>query len=239
MNFNEFFKECLTNMEQYPVNITDIAKEKTARYFFYLMQAQAKMNLTAYRTIDAFVRYHLLDTLELSFCIHFQPGMKLLDVGSGGGVPGLLLAAMYDWQSVVLVESIQKKAEFLASAAREMGLDGVEVHTERAEDLAHHPDHRDQYDIVTARALAPLPQALELTAAFIKPGGTLFLPRGAGESTETATVLKEALGITLEQTHEYTLPGRNEAFRVFIYKKTTSTQDKYPRKPGQIRKHPL
>lgn len=239
MTYDDFYNEYLTNIEHYAIQLPDTVKDKLARYFFLLMQTQEKMNLTAYRTVDDYVRYHLLDTLQLVSCIKYQPGLCLVDVGSGGGVPGILLAAWFEWKNVGLIESIHKKADFLRSSILEMEINEVQVYAERAETLAHDPIHREQYDRVTARALASLPQALELTAAFVKTGGYLFLPKGMSETAQCAEQAANTLGMYLETSHEYTLPGREDAFKLFIYKKETPTQEKYPRKSNQIQKNPL
>lgn len=239
MNYDTFYSEFTSALQTHDIKMTDKAQHNVGLYFHMLLQAQERMNLTSYRTINDFVCYHLLDTVKLAELVEFQPTMKLLDIGSGGGVPGMILAAMHDWKNVGLVESIQKKSTFLKETAQKLGLDYVDVYAERAEELAHQTDHREQYDIVTARALAPLPQALELTAAFVVQDGLLLLHRGANESSKLSDDLYKRLGISHEDTHSYTLPGRNDEFRVHIYKKTAQTQEKYPRKPGKIRKDPL
>lgn len=239
MNFETFYTEYISALNEHEIKMTDKAQHTVGLYFHLLMQAQERMNLTSYRSVGDFVCYHLLDTLKLNELIQFKPEMKLLDIGSGGGVPGLILAALHDWKNVGLVESIQKKSTFLKEVAQHVGMNNIDVYAERAEELAHQTDHREQYDIVTARALAPLPQAIELTAPFVMRNGILLLPRGANESSELSEELYDTLGISYEETHSYTLPGRNNEFQVHIYKKIAQTHEKYPRKPGKIRKDPL
>lgn len=239
MTFQEFYHDFQASLKKYDIILSEQTQQMVGLYFHLLMQAQERMNLTSYRTIDDFVQYHLLDTLNLAKYIQIEPEMRLLDIGSGGGIPGMILSALFKWKSVGMVESIQKKAQFLNETAQQLGFETVEIHAERAEELAHLPKNREQYDIVTARALAPLPQALELTAPFARHNGLILLPRGANEVVTISEEISVVLGIIHENTHEYSLPGREDTFKLVILKKTAPTQEKYPRKPGKIRKHPL
>lgn len=246
-SWEAFQEEYAASIRQHEIMLNDKALQTTGLYFFHLLQAQQTMNLTAYRSIEDMVRYHLLDVLRLDSILQdfhlFEPPIYLLDVGSGCGVPGLLLAALHqDTESnleVSLLESVQKKALFLQKTTEAMKIKGVVVYNERAETLAHHPLHREHYHFVTARALAALPQALELTAGFLRVNGGLLLPRGARESGDISEFTEALLGVDFMRGEPYTLPGRLDPFQVCIYRKVSMTDPKYPRKPGKVGKNLL
>ena len=182
-----------------------------ARYFAALLAMNEEMNLTAIEDPAEVWEKHGLDALSL--VPHLPRAGALLDVGSGGGVPGLVLAIARRDLRVTLLEATQKKAGFLAAVARELGLDNVVVVAERAEAAAK-GELCSRFDVVTARAVARLDKLLPITAPFARAGGILLLIKGARapvELEEAARVMKK-LGVRHERT-TLTPTGRVVALR--------------------------
>ncbi len=172
-------------------------------YLARLLAMNEQMNLTAIKDPTEAWERHALDALTLvPLLAEERAGSRLVDVGSGGGLPGIPLAIARPDLLVTLVEATQKKAAFLKAVVAALGLDNVEVHAERAE-LLGAGDLHGVFDVVTARAVARLTQLVPLTAPFAKPGGLVLLVKGQRADEELA----EAKRALAEQrtTHEKTV----------------------------------
>jgi 16S rRNA (guanine527-N7)-methyltransferase len=165
------------------VALDDAAVAKLARYLGLLLAANAQMNLTAITDPAEAWSRHALDALTLA--PHVPPSARVVDVGSGGGVPAIPLAIARPDARFTLVEATQKKAAFLAATAAALGLANVTVRAERAEALAEGP-LRGAFDVVTARAVAKLAALVPLTAAFLPRNGTLLFIKGQRADEELA-----------------------------------------------------
>ncbi len=193
------------------------------------------MNLTAIREPDAVERLHFIDSLA---CL-LEPiadAAHVLDVGAGGGFPGLPLKIARPDLRLTLLEATGKKARFLDYVVASLGLSGVEVVNERAEAFAQ----REAFDVVLARALGPLPVLLELTLPFCRMAGkVLAQKKGAGLAAELASA-ERALGILggeLAEPRTYELDG--EQRQIIVVRKVRLTPSAYPRRPGMPAKNPL
>lgn len=163
----------------------------------------------------------------------------LVDVGSGGGYPGLVLAIVRPQSAVHLVEPLQKRARLLETIAGELGLQNVIVHPVRAEEAGRGP-LRDSATMVTARAVAALPELLEYTAPLAAPGACLAFPKGTSHPEELAAAAAAMSELACE--HRTTLPMRPEvssAVSVLLFQKIGPTHPRYPRRPGMPAKRPL
>jgi 16S rRNA (guanine527-N7)-methyltransferase len=163
---------------------------------------------------------------------------RLVDVGSGGGLPGLPLKIARPGLDVTLVESDQAKAAFLVQAAARLGLGRLEVVARPAEEAARDPRLREQFDVAVARALAPMPVLAELCLPFVRVGGTLLAQKTAQEDVEAARRAIEILGGTIESVTQ--APSRARASgTVVTVRKVAATPAAYPRRPGLPRRKPL
>lgn len=207
-----------------------------------LLRENAKYNLTAITDPEEIRQKHFADSLALldDLPCPLLPGASLLDVGSGAGFPGMPLKIARPDLRVTLLEATGKKAEFLRMLARELGVE-ADVLNARAEDAAHDAAYREQFDVVTARAVAALPLLCELCLPFVKPGGVFVAYKGPrehaeGEARQAAKAIA-LLGAQLERLHSETTVygGRSR----IILRKFSPTLTEYPRNYGAMRKKPL
>lgn len=199
-----------------------------------LLHSAQLFNLTAIRDRTEAWERHVLESLRLVPLL--GPGKTLIDVGSGGGLPGLVLAIARPDLAVTLLEATGKKARFLEQTASTLKLASVSVICERAESVGA-PDsaERESFDIVTARAVAPLRVLLELTVPLARVGGLVVCVKGekaADELAAAASALRE-----LSVDHERTV--RQPTASVVLMRKRAATAAKYPRRSGEPTRSPL
>ena len=209
-----------------------------------LREGNRRMNLTRITDPAEIETRHFLDSLSAAVPLldRLQSGevLRLVDVGSGGGMPGLPLKIAFPMLKVTLVESVKKKADFLRHTLAELALTDIQVVAERAEVSARSSEHRDAYDWATARALGPLPVVIELCAAFLAPGGLLVAQRSGdldGELIRAAPAFK-ALHLWSRTPIYLSLPGL-PGHGLVVGEKYAPTPEAYPRRAGLPRKRPL
>ena len=209
------------------------------RYALLLLEANARMNLTRITSPDEVARLHLLDALSALPLIDAAAPADALDLGSGGGVPGLVLALARPKMRWTLVDSVRKKADALRVFATALDLANVTVVGERAEVLGRAAAHRGRYGLVTARACAPLPVLAEYALPLTTDGGLVLAWKGP--MTEAETTAGEAasarLGGRLE-LHPPTSPALGQR-RFALMHKVGATPERYPRRPGEAARRPL
>jgi 16S rRNA (guanine527-N7)-methyltransferase len=200
-----------------------------------------RLSLTAITSPDDIRVKHFLDSLT---CLKALPAgfvcRRVLDVGSGGGFPGLPLKIHDPSLSVTLLETTIKKAEFLRHVVSHLGLVGVEVVAERAETLGRDPAYRETYDLVVARAVAEMAVLAEYCLPFCRVGGLFVAQKKAGNAMEmqSAQAAVTALGGLMLPAIPVLLPGV-EPRQLVVVQKITPTPARYPRRPGMPTKHPL
>ena len=199
------------------------------------------INLTAIREPRAAAIGHVLDSLSALPTMRALGAARFLDLGSGGGIPGIPLAAALPSERAVLAEPIAKKARFLQTALAATGLDGrVEVAASRAESLAADPRHRDAWPAVTARAVARLDELVELAFPLLAAGGSLIAWKRGNLATElrAGDHAVAALGggeLRVVDVHLAGLPDH----RLVVATRTGRVPDGFPRDPASRRRHPL
>lgn len=210
-----------------------------------LLAANVRAGLTSSATDRAHLyRRHLAESLALLALLRREEIAlsPLIDVGSGGGLPGIPVAIAEPAARVTLLEATRKKADFLRDVARGMDLPQLDVVNARAEVAAHSEEHREKYRLAVARAVAPLPVLLEYALPFVRPGGVLAAPKGSGVQREVAAAehALEVLGGTVEALHPLPVPGREGPVQtVVIVRKTGRTPSGYPRRTGVPARRPL
>ncbi len=228
------------NAADYDIVIGDELAKKLEIYGELLKEWNDKINLTAIKDDEGIAVKHFLDCLLVSKVADFKDGMKVIDVGTGAGFPGLVIAAAYPNVNVTLLDSTGKKLKAVENMAEEMGVKNVKIVHSRAEDAGKNSEFREKYDFATARAVAELRVLLEYTLPFVKKGGSFLSLKAAiaKEEIEGATKSLQTLGGTVEEVNEFTLPGGDKRVIINI-KKISQTSPKYPRPSAQIAKKPL
>ena len=210
--------------------------EHLSIYLGLLSAANAYMNLTRITDPAEAWHRHVLDSLTLLPYIESMGAANLLDLGSGGGLPGIVLAIIRRDLPITLLEATLKKARFLQDTVEQLGLDNVTVISERAEALGA-PDGggRDGWDLVTARAVATLPVLLELALPLVTPDGYLIAIKGqkANNEIEMSRVALRTLNATVEGTQ------RTASGTIVVIRRDGPISTTYPRRPGEPGRAPL
>lgn len=196
----------------------------------------SKINVSAIREKNAVYEKHFADSLLLKDFFEID-NLKILDLGSGGGFPTLPLAITTPTGSFTALDSVGKKMKVVEDIARQMELKNVKTLVGRFEDLGQNPHHREKYDLVIARAVAPWAVLLEYALPFVKVGGSFIAYQGPSIEPDLEAGIEEILGGEIERVEEATL---GESERVFIeIVKHEKTLKKYPRMNGIPRQKPL
>ena len=217
------------------------------RYYRLLEAAGSRSSVTAVRGYEAVQQRHFLEPLALLPPLReaglLTPGARerALDLGAGAGLPGLPLKIAAPQLELTLLEATARKADFLREAVRDLALDAVEVLVGRAEDAARQAGRRESYDLVVARAVAPLPVLLELALPFLRVGGVLAAPKGSRAPQEVRRS-ERALGLLggeLLSATALAVPGAEHRPWLILVRKVAPTPEMYPRRPGIPAKRPL
>lgn len=198
-------------------------------------------NLTAITDPDGIQVRHFLDSLSIARSGALLPGTSVIDVGTGAGFPGLPLAIAYPQASVTLMDATGKKVAFVQHIIDTLGLTNARAFQARAEDAGQDAAHREQYDLVLARAVARLPGLLEYLLPLCKVGGCCIAMKGATaqEEAQSAARALDAFGGVLEGIQAVNLPTIEHAHYLVTVKKVTKTPGHYPRQPGIPTRKPL
>lgn len=211
-------------------------RERLDAYVALLMDANARFNLTAIRDLEGVETHLVAGSLEV--VTHIPAGTRsLIDVGTGGGIPGMIVAIARPELKVHLLDATAKKVRFLSDTAGVLGLSNVAVSHGRAEDLAHDPEFRERFDVGTARAVARLATLVELVHPFVIPGGVSIFPKGPGAQAEIDEA-RQATGYVGGRNARAATSRLDDSIFVIVDKKK-STPDRFPRRVGIPGKRPI
>ncbi len=204
-----------------------------------ILEWNEKINVTAVRDRKEFMEKNVADSLELLAVPEFSTAERILDLGTGGGFPGLPLAAACPEKRFVLADAVGKKLKVVADAAERLGLENVSVMHARAEDMGRDPSLRESFDLVTARAVAAMPVLAEYCLPFARVGGCFaaFKTAASAEEIEGAAGALKKLG----GGEPVLIPSGSEGsgHLIAVVPKLSRTPDKYPRKAGTPSRDPL
>ena len=208
------------------------------RYAHLLVEKNKVMNLTAITEPADIATLHFLDCAVLLMLEDFAD-KRVADVGTGAGFPGMPLRILEPKVRMTLLDSLNKRIDFLKEVCADLGFDDVNCVHGRAEEFA--AEHRETFDIVTSRAVANLQILCELCLPLVKVGGTFLSMKSVDSSEElwAAENAIETLGGKVDRTVDYTIPGTNVSHRLIFIKKVQATPAKYPRPFAKIKKAPL
>ena len=211
-----------------------------ARYGQLLLEKNQVMNLTAITEPDQVARLHMLDCAALLGCADLK-GKTLIDVGTGAGFPGMVLKIMEPSLELTLLDSLEKRLNWLAEVCSDLGLTGIRFVHARAEEQGLDPAFREQFDFATARAVASMNILSEICLPYVKVGGQFLAMKSvdSGEEVNQSAAAVSKLGGRLEKRFDYTIPGTDVCHRVIPVSKLSPTPSNYPRRWAKIQKSPL
>ena len=236
-------EEFTAALRQNGVDLDDHQIEQFNKYYERLVAVNEHMNLTAITDQDEVYLKHFYDSLTLAFAypkLQDQP-LNMIDVGAGAGFPSLPLKIVFPQLKITIIDSLNKRINFLSELVQELGLEDVTVVHARAEEFGgKNSPEREMYDVATARALARLNVLGELTLPFVKEHGVLLAMKGsqAQDEVEQAKQAINTLGGKIQSEIDATLPN-GDPRTVIVIEKVRKTPKKYPRKPGDPVRKPL
>ena len=237
MSVTEILKNHIT---EYGIEVDEELFKKLDIYASLLKEWNEKINLTAILDDEGIAVKHFLDCLLVGKYADFKKGDKIIDVGTGAGFPGLVLAVAYPDCRITLLDSTGKKLKAVEDIASNMGVNNVQFVHMRAEDAGKKPEFREKYNYATARAVAELRVLLEYTLPFVKVGGSFLSLKGASaiDEIDGAKDALKTLGGKINEINEFSLPGGDKRAIINV-KKISQIPPRYPRVSAQIAKKPL
>ena len=235
----------MKNLEDilYPLGIrlSERQKEQFDRYYELMTEWNKVMNLTGITEREEVDIKHFADSLTLVRINDMQNIHSMIDVGTGAGFPGIPIKIMYPHIRVVLLDSLNKRLNFLNEVIAQLGLEEISTLHGRAEDHARNEQYREQFDLCVSRAVANLSTLCEYCIPFVKPGGCFISYKGSDADEEIGKAGKaaELLGGKISRTDRFTLPETDMGRVLIQIDKIKSTPKKYPRKAGVPSRNPL
>jgi 16S rRNA (guanine527-N7)-methyltransferase len=236
MNIESELKLLAERLNGDGVKIDAECLEKFALFYRELMEFNKKVNLTSITDESDFVVKHVADSLSAEK--YLPRGAAVCDIGPGGGFPSVPLKILRGDLDFTLFEATAKKAAFIDATAKKLNLNGFTCRHMRAEDAAR-TSSRESFDVVVARAVAPLNTLLEYALPLVKKGGIFVAYKGAGEEISASERAAKLLGSKLPTVHEISLPPTGYKRRLVIYDKIDVCKAAYPRKGNKPRLDPL
>ena len=237
MNYD--IKKFQQGLENLNLELNEKQIEQFLKYYEMLIEKNKVMNLTAITEYDEVIEKHFLDSISLCQVYDLSKPVKILDMGTGAGFPGVPLKIAFPEVEITLADSLNKRIKFLDEVVEELGLEKVTTVHARAEELARNKEHRESYDLVVSRAVANLSTLGEYCIPFVKMGGN-FISYKSGEVDEEVNAAGKAikiLGGEMKDVYKFDLSDQKRSF--VIIEKIKTTPKTYPRKAGTPSKEPL
>lgn len=223
------------------IELTETQIAQFKKYFELLVEWNEKMNLTAITDLEGVYLKHFYDSISTSFYFDFTKVQSVCDVGAGAGFPSIPIKICFPHLHITIVDSLNKRITFLTHLSEELGLNNVSFVHARAEEFGQNAKYREQFDVVTARAVARLSVLSELCVPLVKQGGNFVALKAAAGQEELKDAKKAiaTLGTELNEEFSFTLPVEESERTLYIFDKVKQTPKKYPRKPGVPNKTPI
>lgn len=228
-------------IENLGINATEKILNDFKIYRDILVDWNQKMNLTGIEEEKEVYIKHFLDSVSAVTKGYIKDGLSIIDVGTGAGFPGLPLKIVLENTHVTLLDSLNKRINFLKEVSDSLKLSNIEFIHGRAEDFGKLEEYREKYDIATARAVAGLPILMEFCVPFVKVGGYFICLKGpnANLELEESKNAMEVLGLEFVEKIDVELPETDLDHNILVFKKVVNTPQKYPRKAGKPAKNPI
>lgn len=237
MNKDEFSKELIEKADKINIKINDEKADKFYKYMNILLEWNEKINLTAITDPKDIILKHFIDSATI--LKYIEKNKDIIDVGTGAGFPGIPLNILKDDNKYILIDSLNKRINFLNETINTLKLENIQTVHSRIEDFAK--NNREKYDIATSRAVAPLNILLEYLIPLVKVGGICICMKGSNLSEEVENSKKslDVLGGKIENIEKIMLPDSDIVRNIIIVRKIKQTSTKYPRKAGIPSKEPI
>lgn len=228
----------IESLKKLDIILTDKQLEQLNKYYELLIEWNNKINLTGITEKNAVYLKHFYDSLTLSKIVNLTEVNTLCDIGTGAGFPGIVLKIAFPNLNITLVDSLNKRINFLNIVIEELGLENIKTVCARAEEYAL--ENREKYDLVTARAVAPLPILLEYSIPLVNVNG-VFVAMKADVTEELSNIDNciKVLNIELKNKIEFLLPFEESKRTLVLFYKNNKTNTRFPRKYNEIKKRPL
>ena len=234
MNKELFIKE----VEKLGIEVNSEKLEKLDLFYKLLIEWNEKINLTTIVEEEAVYLKHFYDSLTLYRDIDLTKAIKICDVGSGAGFPGIVLKIFFPNINITLIDSLNKRVIYLNEIINKLGLGGIVAIHSRMEDFSR--IHEGEFDFITARAVSQLPILCEICVKALKIGGSLvFMKANCEEELVSIDKNIEKLGLKLDSVDKFILPIENSNRAIVKLDKKYKTDKKYPRSIDKIKKNPL
>lgn len=228
-------------LEKLNIQLNEKQMYQFTTYYEMLVETNKVMNLTAITEYDEVVDKHFVDSLSLIQAIDLNQPLKVIDVGTGAGFPGIPLKIAFPQLKIVLLDSLNKRINFLNRVIEALELTDIETIHGRAEDFGRNPEYRERFDLCVSRAVANLSTLSEYCLPFIQVGGR-FIPYKSGKIQEEMEASRRAvtlLGGNIAECLSYNLADTDMERSLVIIEKVKPTKKAYPRKAGKPSKEPL
>ena len=238
MNIEEFKKIFLEEANKNNIKVNDDEMDKLYNYMIGIIDWNDKVNVTAITEEKLFIVKHFIDSLLIN---HYLQGKEsVIDIGTGGGFPGIPLKILNKNTKFTLIDSVNKKLNVIRDLSEKIKLENLEIIHTRAEDLASKKEYREMFDVATTRAVSNLSTILEYMLPFVKVGGVAICMKGPNykEELEEAKKAIEILGGKFEHIETFNLEGEMER-NVLVIKKVKNTPNKFPRGQGKPLREPI
>lgn len=239
MNKKEFKDILMSDVKLLDIELNENQIDNLYKYMDLLIEWNKKINLTAIVEQKEIIKKHFVDSLTISKYI--DENARVIDVGTGAGLPGIPLKMVKDKTNITLLDSLNKRLIFLEEVINNLKLKNISTKHSRAEEAGTNKEYREKFDISISRAVAPLNVLVEYLLPFVKLGGKVICMKGSNveEELQQAQNAIKILGGEIEKIDSFLLPNTDMKRNILVIKKVKNTPNKYPRKAGTPVKQPI